>query len=297
MTANAVVIPFAQATRRNETQRVMDRYAVIGNPVAHSLSPRIHAHFAAQTGQILQYIRLLAPLDGFVEVAGRFFIEGGLGANVTVPFKGEAAAWVDALDPLAAAAGAVNTIKADGARRVGFNTDGIGLVRDLEINLDCKLRDRRVLLLGAGGASRGVVGPLLAAGTAELVVANRTPERAQELVMRFPAMKHPGVLRALAFEKLTGQFDVVVNATSAGLSGEVPAVHPERIEGAFCYDMVYGHRTAFCDWALRHGAAAVADGIGMLVEQAAEAFRIWRNVTPETATLLVQLRAERSTAA
>jgi shikimate dehydrogenase len=274
----------------------MDRYAVIGNPVAHSLSPRIHAHFAVQTGQTLQYIRLLAPLDGFVEVAGRFFTEGGRGANVTVPFKGEAAAWVDLLDPLAAAAGAVNTIKAEGARRVGFNTDGIGLVRDLEFNLGWNLRDRRVLLLGAGGASRGVVGPLLAAGVAELVVANRTPERAEELVVRFPAADQQGALRAAAFERLAGQFDVIVNATSAGLAGEIPALDPGRVEGAFCYDMVYGHRTAFCDWALQYGAVAVADGIGMLVEQAAEAFRIWRDVRPETQELLAQLRAERSPA-
>lgn len=272
----------------------MDRYAVIGNPVAHSLSPRIHAHFAAQTGQTLQYVRLLAPLDGFVEVATRFFGEGGMGANVTVPFKGEAAAWVDLLDPLAEAAGAVNTIRAHGARRVGFNTDGIGLVRDLEVNQGRTLRERRILLLGAGGASRGVVGPLLAAGAAELVVANRTPERAEDLVARFTAMGHTGTLRSAALEKLAGRFDVIVNATSAGLTGAVPTLDPARVEGAFCYDMVYGHRTAFCDWALQHGAAAAVDGIGMLVEQAAEAFRIWREVRPETAALLAQLRAERS---
>jgi len=275
----------------------MDRYAVIGNPVAHSLSPRIHAWFAQQTGEVLEYQRLLAPLDGFVEVAGRFFAEGGRGANVTVPFKAEAAAWVEDLDPLARAAGAVNTILYDGQRRYGFNTDGLGLVRDLEINQHESLAGVRILMLGAGGAANGVAGPLLAAGPAELVVANRTVGRAEQLVARFPEARLGGKIRAAALSELSERFDIVINATSAGLDGAVPAVDSHVVAGAFCYDMVYGHSTAFCSWAAAREARAVIDGVGMLVEQAAAAFLVWRGIRPETRPLLELLRSERQVAA
>jgi shikimate dehydrogenase len=275
----------------------VDRYAVIGNPVEHSLSPRIHAWFAEQTRQALEYGRLLAPLDGFVAVASEFFDAGGKGANVTVPFKGEAAAWVDELDPLAMAAGAVNTIKHEDGRLLGFNTDGVGLVRDLEVNQRWTLRDRRILMIGAGGAARGVVGPVLAAGAGELVIANRTPRRAEELVAQFAGDAPGNRLRAVAFTDLKrsrqGAFDLLINATSAGLRGDLPAVDPALVEGAWCYDMVYGHQTAFCTWAAQHGARGLADGIGMLVEQAAVAFRIWRGIHPETASVLDALRSER----
>lgn len=270
----------------------MDRYAVIGNPVEHSMSPRIHTWFAQQAGERLVYERLLAPLDGFEEVAERFFAEGGKGLNVTVPFKGEAAAWVDAADPLAVAAGAVNTIKSESGRLLGFNTDGLGLVRDLEVNQGWELRDATILVIGAGGASSGVAGPLLAAGVGELVIANRTLERARKLVERFSDAAARGQIRATALTDLAGQFDIVINATSAGLGGAVPEVDQRLIEGALCYDMVYGRSTAFCTWAAEHGAKAVVDGIGMLVEQAAEAYRIWRNVRPETGSLLLTLRTE-----
>jgi shikimate dehydrogenase len=271
----------------------MDRYAVIGNPVEHSLSPRIHAAFAAQTGQELEYGRLLAPLDGFIEVAGKFFAEGGRGLNVTVPFKAEAHAWMEEVDPLARMAGAVNTINWEAGRRVGYNTDGLGLLRDLTANQGETLRGARILLIGAGGAASGVVGPLLDAAPREIVVANRTPARARELVGRFPEATARGDLRAAAFGEVQGAFDVVINATSAGLAGSVAGVDPAVTAGAFCYDMFYGRSTAFCVWAGMSGARRVADGIGMLVEQAAEAFRIWRGIRPDTAPVLADLRAER----
>jgi len=272
---------------------MVDRYAVIGNPVAHSLSPRIHAAFAEQTGQQLEYGRLLAPVDGFREVAGRFFAAGGKGLNVTVPFKAEAAGWVDELDPLARVAGAVNTIRADPERRVGFNTDGLGLIRDIEVNQCESLANARILLLGAGGAAHGVLAPLLAARPMALVVANRTQARAQALAERFAGAAAGVDLQAVAFGELGAGFDVVINATSAGLSDTVPAVPTGVVRGAFAYDMVYGRTTAFCTWSRAHGARIAVDGLGMLVEQAAEAFRIWRGVRPLTNDLLVQLRAER----
>jgi shikimate dehydrogenase len=195
-------------------------------------------------------------------------------------------------DPFAVAAGAVNTIKRENGQLLGFNTDGIGLVRDLEVNQGWELRGATILVIGAGGASSGVAGPLLAAGVGELVVANRTPERASQLVKRFCDAAAPGQIRATALADLSGQFDVVINATSAGLGGAVPEVDPRVVEGALCYDMVYGRATAFCTWAAAHGAKAVVDGVGMLVEQAAEAFLIWRDVRPETGPLLATLRME-----
>jgi shikimate dehydrogenase len=279
--------------QRGSGENIVDRYAVIGNPVAHSLSPRIHAAFARQTGQRLRYDRLLAPLDGFREVADRFFAAGGKGLNVTVPFKAEAADWVDELDPLARLAGAVNTIRADALGRVGFNTDGIGLLRDLEVNQGESLAGARVLLLGAGGAARGALASLLAAGPEALVVANRTLARAETVVAGFARETAGVILRAAAFAELDGKFDVVINATSAGLDDAVPAVPAAVLQGAFAYDMMYGRATAFCTWAQSHGARRAVDGLGMLVEQAAEAFRIWRGVQPVTGDLLVALSAER----
>ena len=274
--------------------RLIDQYAVVGNPVDHSLSPRIHARFAAQTGEPVAYGRLLAPLDGFRQTVERFFAEGGRGLNVTVPFKIEAAAWVDELDPQARLAGAVNTIRADQGRYRGFNTDGTGLIRDIERNQGQALRGCRILLVGAGGAARGVTGPLLDTEPAELVVANRTPDKAQALVAGFDRHLAAARLRASGLANLAGGFDVVINATSAGLGGAVAAIPVAAVRDAFCYDMIYGGTTAFCEFARAGGARRAVDGIGMLVEQAAEAFRIWRGVLPDTAALLVELRSERN---
>ncbi len=270
-----------------------DRYAVVGNPVQHSLSPRIHAAFAAATGQRLVYETLLAPLDDFPGTVAAFFRAGGLGLNVTVPFKEQAAAWVSELDPPAAAAGAVNTIvRLQGGFR-GYNTDGAGLVRDLVGNCGVGLDGARVLLLGAGGAARGAVGPLLAAGVEGLVIGNRTAARAEALAATAPAVR-AGRVSGTGLDGIGGRFDLVVNATSAGLGDDaVVGVDPGVVEDAFCYDMIYARRgtvTAFCRWAQAHGARAAVDGLGMLVEQAALAFELWRGVAPATAPVLELLR-------
>ena len=269
-----------------------DRYAVMGNPIAHSKSPRIHALFAAQTGQDLVYEALLAPAGGFAASADAFRAAGGRGLNVTVPFKQDAYVWAERLSTRAERAGAVNTLVLGPGGSLGDNTDGAGLVRDLEANLGCAISGRRVLLLGAGGAARGVLAPLLAAGPAAVTIANRTPDKAAELALRFGDL---GLCYGRSYDELAGErFDLLINATAAGLSGEVPPL-PEGLlaDAAWCYDMMYGDEpTAFVRWARAHGAAHAADGLGMLVEQAAEAFLIWRGVRPDTAPVLAALRGE-----
>ncbi len=270
-----------------------DRYCVFGNPVAHSKSPAIHAAFAAQTGQDLVYERRLAPLDGFAEALRRFIEEGGKGANVTVPFKVEACALALSLTARARAAGAVNTLRFDGHDMLGDNTDGAGLVTDIVRNAGLALAGKRVLLLGAGGAARGVVLPLLGQGPAQLLIANRNQANADALVRRFAADVPSGqALGACPYALLDGRFDVIVNATSASLSGESPPLSPGLFdENTLALDMVYGARpSVFMQFAASHGATA-RDGLGMLVEQAAEAFALWRGVRPETAALLERLRA------
>jgi shikimate dehydrogenase len=263
------------------------RFAVVGNPVGHSLSPRIHRMFAAQTGCDLEYDALLAPLDGFVQTLQSFFGAGGSGVNVTLPFKEAASDWVTSRDEFAGSAGAVNTIVAstDGFR--GYNTDGIGLVRDLTTNLGCDLNGQRILVLGAGGAVRGILGPLLGASPSRVVVANRTAAKAHALMERFEdprlCVSDPDALRA--------PFDIVINGTSAGLVGSLPKVPTVAIEGSLVYDMVYGDNAAsFCSWARQRGAAKAVDGLGMLVEQAAEAFALFHGVRPDGAVVLHGLR-------
>lgn len=264
-----------------------DRYAVVGHPVAHSRSPLIHTLFARQTGQNLSYETIDAAPAAFETAVRGFAAAGGKGLNVTVPHKEAAFALCDERSAAATAAGAVNTISFIGTRLRGDNTDGVGFIRDVTINLRHVLADRRIVVLGAGGAARGILGPLLAERPAELVVANRTAERAAELVAHFDT---PGVLRAQTFAELAElpSFDVLVNATSAGLKGEPPPF-PASLVGraSFCYDLVYGTTdTPFVAWAKAHGAAEAAQGWGMLVEQAAESFFIWRGVRPDTAPLL-----------
>ncbi len=279
-----------------------ERYVVIGNPIAHSKSPQIHAAFAHQTGETVAYDRLLAPLDGFEASVRDFIATGGRGANVTVPFKLEAYALADLLSERATAAGAVNTMRfdRDGERItiVGDNTDGVGLVRDIVVNAGVAVAGARVLLLGAGGAARGVILPLLAESPAQLVIANRTLERAEELVAQFAQAAHsasagPVQLSASRFEQLAGSFDVVINATSASLSAELPPVPPSVFAaGGFAYDMMYGAQpTVFMQMAAQAGAA-VRDGLGMLVEQAAESFFVWRGVRPATMPVYRELRAQ-----
>jgi len=260
-----------------------DKYAVIGNPIAHSKSPWIHAEFARACRQEIEYTRIEAPLDGFAAAVAAFRAAGAKGLNVTVPFKEAAYQLCDRLSDRARAAGVVNTLSF-GSETRGDNTDGIGLVRDLA-NQGVSLEKKRVLLMGAGGAAQGVAGALLAAGVARLVIANRTAEKALALAARFPSAAGCGY-QALGAEA----FDIVVNATSAGLSGESADLPPGPLRpGVLAYDMVYGQETAFLAAARRAGAR-VCDGLGMLVEQAAESFHVWRGVRPDTRPVLARLR-------
>ena len=272
----------------------MDRYAVFGHPVTHSLSPRIHTHFAAETGQALSYEAIEAPLDGFAARVRAFLAAGGRGANVTVPFKGEACELADLVDPPAARARAANTLRVERDGRIAaFNTDGVGLVTDLRDQLGVELAGARVVLLGAGGAAAGVVEALLDAGGAELVIANRTAARARALVERFHERASGALLRAAPFPGLPPA-DLLVNATAASLAGTVPPL-PDGVvvKGTFAYDMMYADApTPFLRWCRTRGAGRTADGLGMLVEQAAEAFLLWRGVRPDTAGIRALLRPD-----
>ncbi|KAB2314668.1 shikimate dehydrogenase [Betaproteobacteria bacterium SCN2] len=263
-------------------------YAVFGNPVAHSRSPLIHAEFARQTGQDLDYRAILAPLDGFAAAIARFREAGGAGANVTVPFKEEAFRLATRLTPRAEQAGAVNTLKFDNDGVLGDNTDGAGLVRDLTLNLKQPLAGKSLLLMGAGGAARGVIGPLLAEQPGRLVLANRTVEKALQLAELFG-----GRISGAPYAALAGQrFDIVINATAASLKGELPPLPEDLLHpGALAYDMMYGSETPFMAWARQHGAERVEDGLGMLVEQAAESFFLWRGIRPDTAPVIASLKS------
>jgi shikimate dehydrogenase len=265
-----------------------DRYAVVGNPVAHSQSPEIHAEFARQTGQDIAYTRLLAPLDGFVQTVQAFRAAGGRGLNVTVPFKPEAFRLATERTARAMAAEAANTLSFEDGRVLGDTTDGSGLVRDIVDNLAVPLAGKRLLLVGAGGAASGVIQALLDTGIAALVLANRTIERARDTAQRFG-----GAVQACGFDMLgSARFDVVVNATSASLTGEAPPLAPSVFApGSLAYDMMYGKgETPFLAAARAAGAARLSDGLGMLVEQAAESFLVWRGVRPQTAPVLAMLR-------
>ena len=264
-----------------------DRYAVIGNPVTHSKSPWIHREFARATSQDLEYIRIEAPLDGFLRTVEEFRALGGKGANVTLPFKEQAYRYCTEPSAAARMAEAVNTLVIGEAVVRGENTDGSGLLRDVTGNLGRSLPGKAILLLGAGGAARGVLGPLVAAHPAQLVIANRTLPKAQELARRFGMP-----VQARAFESLQGSaFDLIINATSAGLDGAGFQISPSVFrKGALAYEMVYGRDTPFLALARACGCET-SDGLGMLVEQAADSFQIWRGVRPETAGVLGALRA------
>ncbi|WP_447595310.1 shikimate dehydrogenase [Aquipseudomonas campi] len=270
----------------------MDRYGVFGNPIGHSKSPLIHRLFAEQTDQALSYEPLLAPLDDFIGFARAFFAEGR-GGNVTVPFKEEAYRLADELSERARRAGAVNTLKKlDDGRLLGDNTDGAGLVRDLTVNAGLNLANARILLLGAGGAVRGVLEPLLACQPRALVIANRTVAKAEQLAQEFAEL---GPVAASGFDWLSEPVDLIINGTSASLAGELPPLAPSLIQPGHtvCYDMMYAKEpTAFNRWASEHGAARCIDGLGMLVEQAAEAFYLWRGVRPNSEPVLAELRRQ-----
>ena len=272
--------------------RKPDQYAVMGNPIGHSKSPLIHSLFAAQTEQHLEYSAILAPLGDFATAADAFRDAGGKGFNVTVPFKQDAWVYVDELSPRAERAKAVNTIQFRDSGALGENTDGLGLVCDLTVNYEIDIKDKRILLLGAGGAARGVLQPLLAEQPALLVIANRTPEKAAELGLLF---NEPGQsIMGCGFTDLGGRsFDLIINATSAGLEGSAPPLPDDILApDGCCYDMFYADEpTPFMRWAQAHNAAQTLDGIGMLVEQAAESFLLWRGIRPDTEPVIAKLRA------
>lgn len=266
---------------------------MIGNPIGHSKSPRIHALFAEQTGEAVHYGRLWAPREEFRAVAEAFFCGGGGGLNITVPFKEDAWQFASKLSERARVAGAVNTLSCEKEGLLwGDNTDGIGLLRDLRDNLKVEVCQRRVLILGAGGAARGIMAELLAEKPVEMVLANRTPQRADEVAGRFAGVQPCGL------DNIQGRhFDVVINTTAAGLQGEMPDLPKDLLQpGGCCYDLVYADTdTPFMSWARNHAAGKVADGLGMLIEQAAESFYIWRGIRPATAPVIEVLRGEQGT--
>jgi shikimate dehydrogenase len=273
---------------------IVDRYAVFGSPINHSKSPRIHRLFAEQTGQSLSYEAQEVPAESFEAAVRAFFAAGGKGLNCTVPLKELAFRFATRKTGRAERSKAVNTLALQGDGSIlGDNTDGCGLVRDLLNNHQLTLAGKRILILGAGGASRGIIGPVLEKAPTRLLIANRTAEKAVQIAGEF---KDLGDITGCGFESLAGQqFDLILNATSASLSGRMPPL-PERLlanQGS-CYDLAYGNEpTAFVRWGIAQGAQKSLDGLGMLVEQAAEAFCIWRGVRPQTRPVIDLLNAER----
>lgn len=275
----------------------IDHYAVMGNPIAHSKSPRIHAAFAQQTGQSLQYDAILVGTQTgeFAEAVQSFQAFGGKGLNITVPFKQAAWELANQRSKRAELAGAVNTLWFDEQKRcIGENTDGVGLVRDLTQNHDCQIEGQRVLILGAGGAVRGVLTLLLDAVPAQCVIANRTVSKAERLAELFAAF---GNVTAYPYDALPGEsFDLIINGTSASLQGQLPPL-PEGllVKDGWCYDMMYANAaTPFMQWGQKQGAGCALDGLGMLVEQAAESFYLWRGVKPDTAAVIQKIRSQLS---
>ena len=275
----------------NAEARAVDRYGVMGYPVAHSRSPLIHRLFAEQTGQNLRYERLKVPPGELEQAIGQFQRRAGRGLNVTAPHKAAACRIADRLSERASAAESVNTLVFADGDILGDNTDGIGLSRDLAVNRGLGLEGSSILLLGAGGAARGIVGPLLDTAPERMVIVNRTVNRAERIARRFARR---GPVRACGFDTIpTGRWDLIVNATSAGLKGETPPYPDTALsEDTLCYDLCYGlEPTPFCRWARERGAARVVAGWGMLVEQAAESFYIWRGIRPDTAPVLERIAA------
>lgn len=268
-----------------------DLYAVMGNPIAHSKSPDIHTAFAKQAKQDLVYSAMLVPVDGFVHAAEDFFRKA-LGCNITVPFKQDAFEFADVLTDRAQRAGAVNTLVLKDGQVVGDTTDGVGLVRDLIKNQQCELKGKKILILGAGGAVRGILEPFLEQNPENILIANRTASKAVQLAEDFKAF---GNINGCGFDEVPADaFDLIINGTSASLSGELPPVPVEIINNqTICYDMMYSAEpTVFNQWADSLGAAQCIDGLGMLVEQAAESFAIWRGIHPATESVINNLRAQ-----
>ena len=274
----------------------MQNYAVFGNPIEHSKSPEIHRRFAEQTQQSMQYKKQLVDLDKFSQAVEQFFLADGKGLNITVPFKLEAHAVAKQLSNRAKKAGAVNTLFIQDGELYGDNTDGVGLCCDIMQNLGWQIQGSSILVLGAGGAVRGVLELLLAQQPKQLIIANRTASKAQQLSALFSdeALAVGCGIASSDYESLSKQtqaFDIIINGTSASLGGELPAIPTSLVNHSACYDMMYAKSpTAFLQWAAAHGSGSVADGLGMLVEQAAESFYMWRGVRPQTATVIKWLR-------
>ena len=268
-----------------------DKYAVIGNPIVHSKSPLIHAEFAEQTGQNISYERILSPLDGFAATIHDLISKGYKGVNVTVPFKFEAYDLCQAHTDRAFVAGAANTLNFNGGHIAGDNTDGAGLVNDIVQNLGHSLHDKHILLLGAGGAAQGVLQPLVEAKPRDITVANRNVDKAHFMVKRLSIEQAICNISVLSFDALSQGYDVIINATSTGLTDtSLPIADSIYKQDCLAYDMMYGRETPFMAQA-RANKAQVADGLGMLVEQAAEAFYLWRGVRPQTAPIIKMIRA------
>ncbi len=272
----------------------IDQYAVFGHPIGHSKSPRIHRLFAGQTGQKLDYVAKDVPSEKFVAETDTFFAEGGQGLNCTVPLKELAWRYAGRLTERARLAGAVNTLaRQNDGSIIGDNTDGIGLVIDLTINHNIELTNKRILVLGAGGACRGILGPLLESGPSQLLIANRTVSKADIIVKEFA---ESGVVESSDYAGLAGrQFDLIINATSASLHGQLPQLPSNLLANSgSCYDLAYANQpTTFVEWGYANNAIKSLDGLGMLVEQAAEAFFVWRGIRPLTAAVIAELNSER----
>ena len=269
----------------------MDKYLVLGNPIDHSLSPLIHRMFAQQTKIEITYDKKLVAINQFDREIDSLVEKGFRGFNVTVPFKEDAFAKVNMANDCASAAQAVNTIKVTGDSDLyGFNTDGVGLIRDLVDRMGLTLSSSRILVIGAGGAAKGVVAALLGHGPDSIVIANRTMEKAKKLVTQFKEINQDAVIKCLELDKLDDGFDLIINSTSIGLAGEFNLVDDHVVKKKFCYDLAYGASARFASWARNVGALKVADGLGMLVEQAAESFFIWRGLRPETQQVLDTIR-------
>jgi shikimate dehydrogenase len=274
----------------------MDRYCVVGNPIEHSLSPQIHQEFAAQTDRALVYEKVHVGLGGFAQFLQEFVASGGRGLNITVPFKVDAFQFATQRHELANIANAVNTLSIDGDNVIGHNTDGVGFVRDLDQRHGFQLQGKSVLILGAGGACRGVVEPLLSGNPRQVTIANRTLGNAQALRDLFVGRHGYERIEAVGIDTLTedvhSHYDLVVNSTSQGLSSEAIELPVFLARGAFCYDMSYGAKAKFALWAEAHGALVSVDGLGMLVEQAAESFKIWHGVRPDTEEIYQRLKKQ-----
>jgi shikimate dehydrogenase len=266
-------------------------YAVFGNPIHHSKSPTLHQAFATQTGESISYTAELVDVDGFTSAADRFFTDGGRGLNITVPFKIDALHYADSLTDRAKKAGAVNTLIKKDNKVIGDNTDGAGFIDDVLLNLQWTLQNKNILILGAGGAVRGILDPLLQANPKKIVIANRTVKKAQQLIDDIVATPND-LLSACHYDDINETFDIIINGTSASLHGDLPALPDTTIsENSYCYDMMYGGKpTVFMQWATHCGAKDVADGLGMLACQGAESFYQWRGVRPNTQPVINQLR-------